>query len=84
MSFLDALYLDAATYHVWGANRTDLQPGSGTINEAVAQQAAEHGIELSVVEHHQAKRGFVLLPHSWGGAAFRCMGWAVSKAGPGL
>jgi len=27
--------------------------------------AAQQGIELSVVKHHQAKRGFVLLPRRW-------------------
>ena len=27
-----------------------------------AQAAVEHGIELEVVKHHEAKRGFVLLP----------------------
>jgi len=30
-----------------------------------AQAAAEHGIELEVVKHHEAKRGFVLLPRRW-------------------
>ncbi len=30
-----------------------------------AQAAAEHGIQLSVVQHPEARRGFVLLPRRW-------------------
>jgi len=30
-----------------------------------AEAAAQQGIELVVVKHHQAKRGFVLLPRRW-------------------
>ena len=28
-------------------------------------QAAEHGIQLEVIRHTKAKRGFVLLPRRW-------------------
>jgi len=37
----------------------------GYTGQEVAERAAEHGIELSVVKHHKAKRGFVLLPRRW-------------------
>ena len=30
-----------------------------------ALDAARHGLRLEVVKHHQAKRGFVLLPRRW-------------------
>src|SRR3569833_3402530 len=37
----------------------------GYSGEKPAEAAAQQGIELSVVKHHQAKRGFVLLPRRW-------------------
>lgn len=37
----------------------------GYTGEQPAEEAAEHGIHLEVVKHHEAKRGFVLLPHRW-------------------
>ena len=33
--------------------------------ERPAEEAAEHGIQLEVVKHQEAKRGFVLLPRRW-------------------
>ncbi|SUA90885.1 Transposase DDE domain [Pandoraea pulmonicola] len=33
--------------------------------EAAQQAAQAHGIELEVVKHTEAKRGFVLLPRRW-------------------
>jgi transposase len=39
-----------------------------------AQQAAAEGIELEVIEHTEAKRGFVLLPRRW--VVERSLGWA--------
>jgi len=41
-----------------------------------AQAAAEaHGIQLEVVKHHEAKRGFVLLPRRW--VVERSFAWAT-------
>src|ERR1700683_502579 len=37
----------------------------GYTGEAAEQAAAEHGIQLEVVKHTEAKRGFVLLPRRW-------------------
>ena len=40
-----------------------------------AAAAAEQGIELLVVKHHKAKRGFVLLPRRW--VVERSFAWAA-------
>jgi transposase len=45
----------------------------GYTGAQAADDAAEHGIELMVVAHHQAKRGFVLLPRRW--VVERTFGW---------
>jgi transposase len=37
----------------------------GYTGEQPAREAAEHGINLEVVKHQEAKRGFVLLPRRW-------------------
>ena len=37
----------------------------GYTGEAAEQAAAEHGIQLEVVKHTEANRGFVLLPRRW-------------------
>ena len=37
----------------------------GFTGENPKAAAAEHGIELLVLKHEQAKRGFVLLPRRW-------------------
>jgi transposase len=37
----------------------------GYTGEGASGFAAEHGIRLEVVEHEEAKRGFVLLPKRW-------------------
>jgi transposase len=37
----------------------------GYTGEAAADAAARHGIQLELVKHTQAKRGFVLLPRRW-------------------
>lgn len=39
-----------------------------------AAQAAEYGIQLEVVKHPEAKRGFVLLPRRW--VVERAFAWA--------
>jgi len=47
----------------------------GYTGENAAQAAAEHGIQLSVVKHPMAKRGFVLLPRRW--VVERSFAWAA-------
>jgi transposase len=37
----------------------------GYTGESVQQQAQDHGMELVVVKHTEAKKGFVLLPRRW-------------------
>lgn len=37
----------------------------GYTGEKPAAQAAEQGMQLQVIKHHEAKRGFVLLPRRW-------------------
>ncbi len=43
--------------------------------EAARDAAAAHGIQLQVVKHTQAKRGFVLLPRRW--VVERSFAWAA-------
>ena len=45
----------------------------GYTGEAAADQARGHGIELEVVKHTEAKKGFVLLPRRW--VVERTFGW---------
>lgn len=45
----------------------------GYTGEDAARQAAAEGIELEVVKHTEAKRGFVLLPRRW--VVERSFGW---------
>jgi transposase len=40
-----------------------------------AADAAQHGLRLEVVKHHEAKRGFVLLPRRW--VVERSFAWAA-------
>jgi transposase len=47
----------------------------GYTGEEVAEQAAAKGIRLEVVKHHEAKRGFVLLPRRW--VVERSFAWAA-------
>jgi transposase len=37
----------------------------GYTGASTAEATAEHGVELIVVKHHEAKKGFVLLPRRW-------------------
>jgi transposase len=45
----------------------------GYTGEAAADQASDHGIQLEVVKHTEAKKGFVLLPRRW--VVERTFGW---------
>ena len=47
----------------------------GYTGEAAAEAAEQHGIELEVVKHTEAKRGFVLLPRRW--VVERGFAWAA-------
>jgi transposase len=47
----------------------------GYTGELPALDAAQQGIRLEVVKHHQAKRGFVLLPRRW--VVERSFAWAA-------
>ena len=47
----------------------------GYTGEAAEDAAARHGIQLEVVKHTQAKRGFVLLPRRW--VVERSFAWAA-------
>jgi transposase len=47
----------------------------GYTGEQPAADAAKHGLRLEVVNHHEAKRGFVLLPRRW--VVERSFGWAA-------
>jgi transposase len=48
-----------------GANVQVAFVDKGYTGEAPAAEAAQHGVHLEVVKHHEAKRGFVLLPRRW-------------------
>lgn len=47
----------------------------GYTGEKPAQEAASHGIQIEVVKHSEAKRGFVLLPRRW--VVERSFAWAT-------
>src|SRR5512138_2941432 len=47
----------------------------GYTGEQVAADAAQAGVRLEVVKHHEAKRGFVLLPRRW--VVERSFAWAA-------
>ena len=47
----------------------------GYTGDQPADAAAEQGIELLVIKHHEAKRGFVLLPRRW--VVERSFAWAA-------
>lgn len=47
----------------------------GYTGEQPAVDAAAHGMKLEVIKHHEAKRGFVLLPRRW--MVERSFAWAA-------
>lgn len=47
----------------------------GYTGEEPAQAAAKEGLALQVIKHHEAKRGFVLLPRRW--VVERSFAWAA-------
>jgi transposase len=57
--------LAAAVQQVTGGNVKLAFVDQGYTGENAAQAAQQHGIELEVVKHTEAKRGLVLLPRRW-------------------
>ena len=47
----------------------------GYTGEQPMADASAHGIKLEVIKHHEAKRGFVLLPRRW--VVERSFAWAA-------
>jgi len=47
----------------------------GYTGQEPAEAAAESGIRLEVIKHHEAKRGFILLPRRW--VVERSFAWAA-------
>jgi len=58
-----------------GANVPLAYVDQGYTGEQPAADAAQHGMKLEVVKHHEAKRGFVLLPRRW--VVERTFAWAA-------
>jgi transposase len=57
--------LAQAVQEATGANVEVAFVDQGYTGEQPAADAAQHGMRLEVVKHHEAKRGFVLLPQRW-------------------
>ena len=66
-----ALALQAAT----GKNVELAFVDQGYTGESPAAAAAQGGVRLEVVKHHEAKRGLFLLPRRW--VVERTFGWAA-------
>jgi hypothetical protein len=47
------------------------------IRENAQRRAQAHGIELRVVKHTEAKRGFILLPRRWVRRTQLCLGRSI-------
>jgi transposase len=60
---------------VTGANVELAYVDQGYTGEVPQATAAQQGIRLEVVKHHEAKRGFVLLPRRW--VVERSFGWVA-------
>jgi transposase len=67
--------LAKALQTVTGENIELAYVDQGYTGEAPQEAAKTHGIRLEVVKHHEAKRGFVLLPRRW--VVERSFGWAA-------
>jgi transposase len=67
--------LAKAVQKVTGENVEIAYVDQGYTGEQPAADAAQHGLRLEVVKHHEAKRGFVLLPRRW--VVERSFGWAA-------
>jgi transposase len=67
--------LAAAVQLVTGQNVQVAFVDQGYTGEQPATDAAQHGLRLEVIKHHEAKRGFVLLPRRW--VVERSFAWAA-------
>jgi transposase len=67
--------LARAVQQVTGDNVEVAFVDQGYTGQNAAEQAARHGIDLLVVKHAEAKRGFVLLPRRW--VVERSFGWVA-------
>jgi transposase len=67
--------LTAALQEVTGENVAVAFVDQGYTGEKPAADAAQAGVRLEVVKHHEAKRGFVLLPRRW--VVERSFAWAA-------
>ena len=67
--------LAAAVQEITGQNVELAYVDQGYTGEIAAQAAEKHGVQLEVVKHAQAKRGFVLLPRRW--VVERSFAWAA-------
>jgi transposase len=67
--------LAQAVQEVTGQSVTLAYVDQGYTGETAKQGANAHGIELEVVKHTEAKRGFILLPRRW--VVERSFAWAA-------
>jgi len=67
--------LAQAVQAVTGQNVQLAYVDQGYTGEQPANDAAQAGLKLEVVKHHEAKRGFVLLPRRW--VVERSFAWAA-------
>jgi transposase len=67
--------LAKAVQEVTGENVEIAYVDQGYTGEQPATDAAQHGVRLEVIKHHEAKRGFVLLPRRW--VVERSFAWAA-------
>jgi len=64
-----------AVQHITGQSVELAYVDQGYSGSTPEQAAHAHGIELQVVKHTEAKRGFILLPHRW--VVERSFAWAA-------
>jgi transposase len=67
--------LAEAVQQITGQNIDLAYVDQGYTGESAAQGAEKHGVQLDVVKHTEAKRGFVLLPRRW--VVERSFAWAA-------
>ena len=72
---LQVAALSEALQEVTGQNVQVAFVDQGYTGEQPATDAAKQGLRLAVVKHHEAKRGFVLLPRRW--VVERSFAWAA-------
>ncbi len=65
----------AAVQEITGENVELAYVDQGYTGENAALAAEKHGVQLEVIKHTEAKRGFVLLPRRW--VVERSFAWAA-------